>query len=139
MAKRNVLVVEDDETIRRLLIEYLTGKSRRLHVDGARDGVEALHQISAHRYGVVVLDLLMPFMSGVDLLHSLQALMTDPSAGKLPARPEVLVITSASPEDVAREDLQRRFPLFVEDVLRKPLDLPRLGDRVLTILDRKTT
>src|SRR5205814_7345773 len=90
----NVLVVEDDDTIRRLLIEYL--KSHELvNVDGARDGVEALHLIVTNSYAVVVLDVMMPKMSGIDVLDSLEALLFDPSVKSLHDPPAVLVISSA--------------------------------------------
>jgi CheY-like chemotaxis protein len=134
MPLRHVLVVEDDESTRRLLIECLE-KRTALAVDGARDGVEALHQISKQQYGVIVLDVKMPFMSGIDFLASLDALMSDPSIqSPLDEAPAVLVITSAPQEEVPGDDLQHRFPTFVRGVLRKPLDMPLLATRVKSLL-----
>lgn len=133
MPDGNVLVVEDDDTIRRLLMEYLQERSS-LHVDGARDGVEALHQVSTRRYSVVILDLMMPYMSGIDFLSSLDALMSDPSVKCLEEPPAVIVVTSAPPEDVSADDLQHRFPSFVQGVLRKPLDFCTLATRVESLL-----
>lgn len=130
---RNVLVVEDDESIRRLLMEYLQERAA-VHVDGARDGVEALHQISTKAYGVVVLDVMMPYMSGIDFLASLEAMMSDPSVKVLEEPPAVLVITSAPQEEVPSDDLQHRFPSFVHGVMRKPLDVAALGARVQALL-----
>ena len=43
--QHDILVVEDDDEIRRLLVAYLEQREH-VNVDGARDGVEALHQIS---------------------------------------------------------------------------------------------
>ena len=133
MAQGNILVVDDDEDVRRLLMEYLTERSH-VHVDGARDGVEALHQIAIKPYAVVVLDVIMPHMSGVDFLSSLDALMSDPSVKSLDEPPAVLVITSMPAEDVRADQLQHRFPSFVRGVLRKPLDIPTLGNRVVALL-----
>ncbi len=65
MAQGNILVVDDDESVRRLLMEYLKERTCLL-VDGARDGVEALHQIAVKPYAVVILDVMMPYMSGID-------------------------------------------------------------------------
>ena len=88
----NVLVVEDDDTIRRLLIEYL--KSHEMvNVVGARDGVDALHLIATSQYAVMILDVMMPKMSGIDVLDSLHALTSDPSVKTLYDPPAVLVIT----------------------------------------------
>jgi CheY-like chemotaxis protein len=133
MGHRNVLVVEDDDSIRRLLMEYLQERTC-LHVDGARDGVDALHQVSTKPYAVVVLDLMMPYMSGIDFLASLDALMSDPSVKTLEEPPAVIVVTSAAQEDVSADDLQHRFPSFVQGVLRKPVDFYTLAMRVESLL-----
>jgi CheY-like chemotaxis protein len=133
MAHGNVLVVEDDDRMRRLLMEYLQERSS-LHVDGARDGVEALHQVSTRAYDVVILDLIMPYMSGIDFLSSLDALMSDPSVKPLNDPPAVIIVTSAPQEDVSADDLQHRFPSFVQGVLRKPVDYRALAARVESLL-----
>jgi CheY-like chemotaxis protein len=126
MRKGNVLVVEDDDTIRRLLVEFL-----RVHesvdVDGARDGVEALHQIATTPYAVVVLDVLMPKMSGIDVLDSLEALTSDPSVKSLDDPPAVLVITSAASSVLPDSAIFQRSPGMVRRVFRKPIDVEALA------------
>lgn len=129
MRNSRVLVAEDDEMIRRLLVEYLQS---RLNVcaDTARDGLEALHQISTTAYDVVILDVMMPKMSGVDFLTSLKAMAADISM-KLPSRPpSVIVITAAPNAVIPSEAIEKRFPDLVRGVLRKPLDLDKLGKTV---------
>ena len=128
MPNGNVLVVEDDDTIRQLLMEYLKQHSL-LTVDGARDGVEALHQISTKRYSVVVLDLMMPKMSGVDFLDSLNALTSDPSVKPLESPPSVIVITAASDAELPSLTIASRSPL-VREVFRKPLDISGLAEAI---------
>jgi DNA-binding response OmpR family regulator len=132
MAHRNLLVVEDDDRIRGLLVEYFTQQA--MEVDAARDGAEALHQVSGKDYDVIVLDLMMPHMSGVDFLRSLEALSSDPSFKQLQHTPAVLVITSAPQDDVPSGDIENRFPSIVRGVLRKPLDMPVLAGRVEALL-----
>lgn len=134
MAQGNILVVDDDESVRRLLMEYLRERSC-VNVDGARDGVEALHQIAIKPYTVVVLDVMMPYMSGIDFLSSLDALISDPSVKSLDDPPAVLVITSMPQEDVRADQLQDRFPRFVRGVMRKPLDYPALANRVVALVE----
>src|SRR5258707_15696176 len=95
MGDANVLVVEDDDTIRRLLVEYLKQHSY-VNVDGARDGVEALHLINTGRYRVIVLDVMMPKMSGADLLDSLHAMLSDTSIKPLETPPPPVVITATA-------------------------------------------
>src|SRR5439155_37935 len=102
VANFNILVVEDDDNVRRLLAEHLTARMP-VNVDSARDGVEALHQISTTPYAVVILDLMMPKMSGTDLLDALVALSSDPSVKAMETPPPIVVITGA-PESALPDD-----------------------------------
>jgi CheY-like chemotaxis protein len=131
MPQGNVLVVEDDDTMRRLVIELL--QERELHVDAARDGADALHQISRRQYNVVILDLMMPFMSGIDFLDSLNVLLFDPSLKAVQQPPAVLVITSAAEETIPSSQLHSRFSM-VRGVLRKPLDVAALTSQIESLL-----
>ena len=133
MLRGNVLVVEDDDSIRRLLMDFLEQRTF-LRVEGARDGVDALHQVATQRFDVVILDLMMPYMSGVDFLASLDALLSDPSVKMLEEPPAVLVVTSAPAEEVSAEELQERFPAFIRGVFRKPVDYAALATRVESLL-----
>ena len=129
MQNPSVLIVEDDDAIRLLLTEYLQAHSH-ITVESARDGVEALHQISTKRYDVVVLDVMMPKMSGVDLLDSLAALRRDPSVQSPESLPAVLVITSVSDRDVSDRVLAEHCPEVVRGVFRKPLEIDALASEV---------
>jgi CheY-like chemotaxis protein len=129
MPHRSVLVVEDDDTIRQLLTEYLEAHSQ-VTVESARDGVEALHRISTKSYDVVVLDIMMPKMSGVDLLDSIAALRRDPSVPSPRSLPAVLVITSVSDGEVPDRVLAEHCPEVVRGVFRKPLEIGALAEEV---------
>jgi CheY-like chemotaxis protein len=133
MRNGNVLVVEDDDTIRRLLVDLLAQHSRA-NVEGARDGVEALHLITTRRYAVVLLDVMMPKMSGIDLLDSVHAMLSDPSLKTLDSRPAVIVITATAASTLPAEVLEHRFPGLVRAVLRKPLDMRALAALVGRLL-----
>jgi CheY-like chemotaxis protein len=125
----HILVVEDDDTIRRLLIESFL-QHDGLAVTGARDGSDALHEFATRPIDLIVLDLMMPHMSGVDFLVSISALASDPSVQSLARRPAVIVITGASQDDVPSNAIQQRFPTFVRCVHRKPLDVADLAECV---------
>ena len=133
MGDANVLVVEDDDTIRRLLVEYLKQHSY-VSVDGARDGVEALHLINTGPYRVIVLDVMMPKMSGVDLLESLQAMLSDSSFKPLATPPAAIVITAAAASALPNAVFEGRFPTLVRAVFRKPLDMTVLAELVEKLL-----
>ena len=133
MGKAKVLVVEDDESIRRLLIEYLE-QHAGLEVEGARDGVDALHHVTTRKYDVVVLDVMMPYMTGIDFLDSLEALKSDPSVKNLDALPQVIVITATPPEQIAPGQLEERFPSIVRALFRKPLDVDALARKITALV-----
>lgn len=133
MPTGKLLVVEDDETIRGLLVECLRQRPG-IDCDVARDGAEALHQLASCDYAVVVLDLVMPHMSGIDFLDSLAALASDPSVKSLGDPPAVLIITGEPEAEVPTDELEHRFPSFVRGVMRKPLDLDVLASRVTSLL-----
>jgi DNA-binding response OmpR family regulator len=128
MPHGTLLVVEDDDAIRGLLVEYF--QMQDVEVDAARDGAEALHRIATRDYAVVLLDLMMPHMSGIDFLSSLEALTSDPSIKSLETPPTVFVITSMSDDAVPSDEIQHRFPSLVRGVMRKPLDVGALAKRV---------
>ena|SRR5437870_887697 len=132
----NVLVVEDDEHVRRLLAEHLAERMP-IHVDSARDGVEALHQISTTHYDVVILDVMMPKMSGTDLLDSLKALTSDPSVKSLKELPAILVITAAPAAALPDEMIRKRCPGVLQAIFRKPIDVAALVAAVEKFMERR--
>jgi CheY-like chemotaxis protein len=125
MKERSILVVDDDDDIRRLLVEYLTGQERQLQVDWARDGIEALHRMAMESYRVVVLDVVMPNMTGIDLLNSLESLRHE--RRRAPRVPPAIVVMTSTPEYELPDAVLRQFESLVVGVFRKPLDVPALA------------
>ena len=123
---RQVLVVDDDDAIRALLQTVL--RRRGLRVEAARNGVDALEKLGARGYALVVLDLMMPRMSGYELLDHLarQPIMT---------RPRVLVLTAGL-------DTRLFPPDFATDLVigtvHKPFDIEMLVDIVTAFLASET-
>ena len=116
--ERRILVVDDDDAIRALLATVL--KRRGLRVDVARNGRDAVEMLGEGRYSLVLLDLMMPLMSGYQVLEHI----ADES---LSDRPYVLVITAGLEP--------RRFDSsFVVGTIQKPFDVELLVDTVLGCL-----
>jgi CheY-like chemotaxis protein len=111
-----VLIIEDDDVIRTMLLAAFRKES--VHVDGARDGLDGLNCLRAAPYAVVLLDLMMPRMSGFELLDTIA------EDGGLP-RPVLFVMTAY--DDAA---LHRLDSSIVHGVIRKPFDLERLVEVV---------
>ena len=111
MTVRRVLVIDDDREIVATLTDSLTDSG--YSVIGALHGGDGLMLLEAEPPGVVLLDIKMPGMSGLEVLQRIRA--------QHPALP-VIVITGFLDQEVAQQALQRG----AFDLLSKPIDLARL-------------
>ena len=118
---RCILVVDDDPGIRLLLVTFLRRRGFRLLE--ARDGNEALEAMRAGTPDLVILDLMMPDVSGWDVLRERAA---DPSLRRIP----MIVVTAANSREVTAELVDKD----VYAVVGKPFDLDALLVAVTTCL-----
>jgi DNA-binding response OmpR family regulator len=107
-----VLVVEDDDAIRALLVAALRREPFDVHA--ASNGAEALTLTRASHYAVILLDLMMPTLSGVEFLKAFHE--SDPKS-----RTVVFVMTAF--DDVT---VRHIAPNLVHGIVRKPFDVPQL-------------
>jgi len=120
MIEKRVLVVDDDDAIRALLFTIL--RRRGFKVDCARTGVEAMARCTRCRYTVMLLDLMMPQMSGFDVVDEMARIPED-------QRPVIIVLTAGS------ESSSRSLPAnVVSGTVRKPFDIELLVDTVAACL-----
>ncbi len=122
----SILIVDDDAETRHLIGAILAVNGLREY-DEARDGIEALHKMSAKSYSLIVLDLVMPDLSGIDFLWSLRALESGELTGAKAPLPEVIVITASVEEDLPTDHVRSAAPRQVKAVLRKPIDVRELS------------
>jgi two-component system response regulator AtoC len=115
----HVLIVDDDPSIRRLLVEFLEQSGYR--ADSAEDGESALSWLAESRPDMVLLDVRLPGISGIDVLKKTQAIH--------PSLP-VIVISGYADEELAREALR----LGAYDFFLKPFDLKQVELRLATKL-----
>ena len=71
MDPKKILVVEDDLFLRELYIDILTAE--RYNVEGAQDGEEALQKIKVGGYDLILLDIIMPKMDGLEVMRQVQS------------------------------------------------------------------
>jgi len=117
-ASRTVLVVDDDDSIRMVaeMAMEMVGGWEVLTADG---GLAALAVVAERRPDVVLLDVMMPGMDGIETLRRLQA---DPATRDIPV---VLVTAKARAEDTPVS-----AGLSVAGVIAKPFDPMTLSDQV---------
>ncbi|MDP4093734.1 MAG: response regulator [Bacillota bacterium] len=72
-----VLVVDDASFIRKQLINYLTQVSSNMEIVEARNGAEAIAQAMATQPDVIIMDINMPVLDGIDATRTIKATMKD--------------------------------------------------------------
>jgi two-component system nitrogen regulation response regulator NtrX len=113
---RRILVVDDEAPIREVLIDFLTDHGFEAH--GAMNGKQALSLVASLRPQVILLDVSMPGLSGIEVLEKLR--------GRTPA-PAVIMISGHADQDIALKALE----LGAFDFIQKPLDLRYLERTLL--------
>ncbi|MDQ3258734.1 MAG: response regulator transcription factor [Acidobacteriota bacterium] len=118
-----VLVVEDEEKVSRFIVRGLAAE--RYAVDAAPDGTSGLELATTYDYDVIILDLLLPGISGTEVLRRLRRTNTN-----VP----VLVLTARD----ALTDKVNNFEAGADDYLTKPFAFAELLVRVKALLRRGT-
>jgi len=112
-----ILVVDDEKNIVQLARLYLDKEG--FQVEAAFDGAQALEKARTVRPDLVILDIMMPELSGFEVL---EALRRDPKTANIP----VLVLTARG----EAEDEQRGLALGARRYLNKPFDVRALISEV---------
>ncbi|MFN0023949.1 MAG: response regulator [Parvularculaceae bacterium] len=116
----HILVVDDDDRIRALLKRYLTENGYRTSV--ARDGAEARELLGSVEFDLLILDVMMPGLSGFDLTEKIRA------ASNVP----ILLLTARG----LPEDRITGFERGADDYLSKPFEPRELLLRIAALLRR---
>jgi two-component system LytT family response regulator len=117
-AERRVLIVDDEEPARRLLVEYLRQHPRWSVVAQAKNGLEAVKLTQEHRPDLLLLDVQMPKLDGFEVL------------GLIP--PEIAVVFTTAFDEFA----VRAFEVHAVDYLLKPFSAERLGQALARVETR---
>ena len=123
MDKLHVLIIEDDATVCELLVSSLSASGYRVSV--AHTGESALSQIEEDPPALVILDLNLPGMNGLDVCRVMRR---DPWMCKIP----VLMLTGQSAED----DMVVGLEVGADDYMTKPFSPQLLNARVKALLRR---
>lgn len=120
----SLLVVDDNEDNRDMLSRRL--KRQGYSVEMAEDGTQALDMIAANKYDLVLLDIMMPGISGIEVLKTVR---TKHTVADLP-------IIMATAKDHS-EDIVNALKLGANDYVTKPIDFPVVMARIQTQLSLK--
>lgn len=106
--KPRILVVEDEEFLRRLYVDLL--KTEGYEVDEAKDGEEGYQKIGKESYDLILLDYLLPKMDGEQILNKLKAELPDKDLNNS------IVILSNMDQDVLSK---KSFPFIIKGYVVK--------------------
>ncbi|MFA6283021.1 MAG: response regulator [Desulfurivibrionaceae bacterium] len=124
MARETILVVEDDENIQQL-VGYNLAKAG-FHVIYADNGEQALNVIKREKPDLIVLDLMLPGLSGFEICKLVRK---DPKTKNLP----IVMLTAKSEEN----DMAAGLDLGADDYITKPFSPKILISRIKAALRRK--
>lgn len=117
-----LLIIEDEKMLSRIIAEYL-GREDYL-CEHAYTCNEALYRIAAYEYDCILLDLMLPDGSGLDILRNIKK--ESPQTG-------VIIVSAKDSLDDKVEGLK----IGADDYLPKPFHLPELSMRIFALMRRK--
>ena len=122
MARYDVLVVDDEKDFRDIIVKKL--EKRDLKCDSAPDGATALEMVKAKKYDVVLLDVKMPGMDGIEALREIK---------KIEPMVEVVMLTGHASVESGINGI--KYGAF--DYLMKPMDMDPLMEKLDAAYGRK--
>ena len=125
MSSKSLLVVDDSATMRQLLCMTLTRVDgiTQANITEASDGMEALDKVKSGRFDLVLTDIRMPRMDGLEFIRSVRSDLNDQ------ALPIIIISTKG-----AEEDVQRGMTLGASGYLSKPVSMTQLREMVTNFL-----
>ncbi len=120
MSSERLLIVEDDKEIGDILDKYLKGNG--YDTDRAYNGIEAINKIEEEEFSLVLLDIMLPFKSGDQVLQKVRETKQIP-----------VIIISAKDMIQTKIDVMR---MGADDYITKPFDLDEVLVRIEAVLRR---
>jgi len=117
-----VLVVDDNDAMRKLLVADLT-QDTTLRVEEASTGAEALKKAVSPDCAVIVLDMILPDTDGLQFIEQLREVRPD--------TPSIIAITGASQSLVPDSIIEGPYRGLVSAIFRKPIDRVKLRETVV--------
>jgi len=119
-----ILVIEDEASIRRVLVKILSEENDTYTVEEAEDGLVGIEMIKKDDFDLVLCDIKMPKMDGVEVLEAVKKI-----------KPEIPMVMISGHGDLDTAVNTMRLGAF--DYISKPPDLNRLLNTVRNALDKK--
>lgn len=113
---RSVLCIEDEHFISELYARSLTKAGYKVTV--IADGAEALKAAETNQYDIILLDLMVPNVTGVEILRALR------NPGRVPAlRAKIIITTNLEQRDDVRADIEKQADAYLVKAEMTPGEL----------------
>ncbi len=119
--KTKVLIIDDDPKVSWILNE---GLSPDFDFVSARDGIEGIQMVSTEKPELVLLDIKMPGMSGLEVLEKLN---------RIPNRPDVIMLSGQGETKNIVDSVQ----LGAAEFINKPFDVKEVEIHILAVLEKR--
>ncbi len=113
---RSVLIVDDDDSVRRVFKRVLEYALPECRTDLAANGAEAVKLFSLNHYAVILMDMRMPVMDGAVAARRIEEMCLERGW----TMPEIIFCTAYTPSEDVMSDLRRHYGRLV--MLHKPVD-----------------
>ena len=120
--KKRILITEDDEEMRSLLKDFF--EEEGFETDLVSNGVDALQKLAKEHFDLIITDIRMPGLTGLDILPGIKRLRPDAS---------VIVITAFGSEEVYRKSFERGATAYLE----KPIHFSKLRELIHKMVSAK--
>lgn len=120
----SILIVEDEPQLLKVLQTKFSENDFTVHT--AKNGIAGLKLAKKHQPNIILLDLLMPKMSGMELLHELRAL--NEWGKKVP----VIILTNVTPDDQVLRDITKTEPSYY--LVKADVRLDEVFEKVKEVL-----
>ena len=117
-----IMIIEDDEEMRSLLKDFF--EEEGFETDSVSNGADALRKLSKDHFDLVITDIRMPGLTGLDIL---------PRMRRLKPETPIIVMTAYGSDDVRRRSLERGATAYLE----KPIPLSKLRTLIREEVSRK--
>jgi len=118
--KTKILIIDDDPKVAWILDE---GLSSSFEIVSARDGIEGIQMVSTEKPNLILLDIKMPGMNGLEVLEKLN---------KLATRPEVIMLSGHG----ETKNIVQSMHLGAAEFINKPFDVKEVEIHIQTILEK---
>jgi CheY-like chemotaxis protein len=119
-----IMVIEDDKEMRSLLKDFF--EEEGFETDSVSNGVDALRKLAKGRFDLIITDIRMPGLSGLDILARIKKLQPETS---------IIVITAFGSEQVYRRSLERGATAYLE----KPIHMNKLRTLIHEMISNKVS